>query len=273
MSYSIYPIKPPNCDLPVYVSGIGYEDNQPHVMRKEGFPLPHIFLCISGTGILKVNKMEYRIEKGTMFYLAPNIPHEYDGITDRWEVEWITFNGNNLGPILKELNLDCTKVIKLSSIDKMESYYKKIMISLKASDNQGRVISSGILYTMLVEFYTFLHKTMEYEDSEGNRAITIMKDYIDLHYNETITLEELSDQIHATPQYLCRLFKKHLNIRPFQYIAMKRIQHAKILLSDSNLSINDIAHQVGYNDCSYFCAIFKKIEMISPSEFRGLRLR
>ena len=86
-------------------------------------------------------------------------------------------------------------------------------------------------------------------------------------------MEELSDQIHATPQYLCRMFKRHLNVRPFQYIAMKRIQHAKILLTDSDLSINEIAHRVGYNDCSYFCAIFKKIELISPSEFRGLRLR
>ena len=273
MSYSIYPIKPPNCDLPVTVSGIGYEDNQPHVIRKEGFPLPHIFLCISGTGILKVNKIEYRIEKGTMFYLAPNIPHEYYGITDRWEVEWITFSGINLEPILKELNLYSTKVIILSSIDKMESYYKKIMISLKPGDNQGRVIASSILYTILVEFYTFLTKVMEDENSEGNRTIALIKDYIDIHYNENLSLEELSEYIHVTPQYLCRLFKRHLNVRPFQYIAMKRIQHAKILLSDSNFSVNDIAHRVGYNDCSYFCAIFKSIEMISPSEFRGLRLK
>ena len=51
---------------------------------------------------------------------------------------------------------------------------------------------------------------------------------------------------------------------------MKRIQDAKKMLSDTNMSVNDIAHSVGYNDCSYFCAIFKRYEMISPSEFRGL---
>jgi AraC family transcriptional regulator, arabinose operon regulatory protein len=42
------------------------------------------------------------------------------------------------------------------------------------------------------------------------------------------------------------------------------------MLSENMLSVNDIAHLVGYNDCSYFCAVFKKYEMISPTEFRGL---
>jgi len=54
---------------------------------------------------------------------------------------------------------------------------------------------------------------------------------------------------------------------------MKRIQHAKELLSANNMPVNDIAHLVGYNDCSYFCAIFRKYEMISPSEFKGLKLK
>ena len=56
MSCSIYPINSSNCNLPVIVFGIGYEDNQPHVMRREGYPIHQIFICKNGEGTLKVNE-------------------------------------------------------------------------------------------------------------------------------------------------------------------------------------------------------------------------
>ena len=95
-------------------------------------------------------------------------------------------------------------------------------------------------------------------------------DYINTNYKRDITLTELSDLIGLSPQYLCRLFKECLNLRPFEYLARRRIQQAKILLLEEKRNINEIAAEVGYNDCSYFCAVFKKHEMLSPAEFRNL---
>ena len=95
-------------------------------------------------------------------------------------------------------------------------------------------------------------------------------DYIDKNYRRDLTLVELSDLIDLSPQYLCRLFKECLNMRPFEYLARKRIQQAKLLLLEDQKNINEIAAMVGYNDCSYFCAVFKRHEMLSPAEFRSL---
>ena len=271
MSYSVYPINTPTCNLPVIVSGIGYEDNQPHVFRKEGFPTPQIFICKSGDGTLKESDNVYIIKEGTFFFLMPNTPHEYYGNTDKWELIWISFSGTQLENILNVLRFDRTKIGILSNMNKIEALIHKLFVTLKADDNSGIIISSSILYEILVELYTMLQKTYEDETSDGNIMINRIKHYIDEHYNEDITIEGLSDLVNITPQYLCRMFKKYLNLRPFQYIAMKRIQRAKIMLSDHTLSIHDIARSVGYNDCSYFCAIFKKHEMISPSEYRGLK--
>lgn len=106
---------------------------------------------------------------------------------------------------------------------------------------------------------------------EGNTIVSKIKQYIDYHYNEPLTLDGLSELANVSQQYLCRVFIKYLNVRPFQYITMKRIQNAKNLLSNSEMSVNEIAQLVGYNDCSYFCSVFKKLEMISPAEFRGLK--
>lgn len=271
MSSSIYPINSPTSNLPVIVMGIGYEDNQPHVLRRDGFPIPQIFICKSGEGTLKINEKVFIIKSGTFFYLMPNTPHEYYGNTDKWEVKWISFSGNQIDTILTELKFDSTKVGILSNIEKMESSFKKIFVTLKSDDDYGKLISSSILYKLLVELYTLLYRKHDDDTSEGNSIMNNIKLYIDEHYNQNITLDELSELVNITPQYLCKMFKRHLQLRPFQYIAIKRIQHAKIMLSNNTMSINDIAHLVGFNDCSYFCAIFKKYEMISPSEFRGLK--
>jgi YesN/AraC family two-component response regulator len=117
--------------------------------------------------------------------------------------------------------------------------------------------------------FTIVYQKHREGNSDIDNKINKIKQYIDEHYNQEITLEELSALAAITPQYLCRLFKKYFDLRPFQYITRKRIQQAKKLLSDNTLSVNEIAHSVGFNDCSYFCAIFKKNEMMSPTEFRG----
>ena len=269
MSHSIYPTNSLLCNLPFIVLGIGYEDNQPHILRKEGFPVPQIFICKSGEGVLKVNEIEYIIKQDSFFFLAANTPHEYYGNTNKWEVNWISFSGNQIDNVLSELKFEGTVVDTLGNIHKIEALFKRIYDILKSDDPFGRITSSRILYDILVEFYITIHNSNA-AISDGNRIINAVKHYIDEHYDQNITLEELSTLMDITPQYLCRLFKKHLHLRPFQYIAMKRIQNAKTLLSDNKLSIQEIAHKVGFSDCSYFCAIFKKYEMISPSEFKGL---
>ena len=59
-------------------------------------------------------------------------------------------------------------------------------------------------------------------------------------------------------------------MRPFEYLAKRRIQKAKLMLVQDKYTVNEIAQIVGYNDCSYFCSVFKKHEGISPAEFRAL---
>ena len=272
MSKIIYPINPPNSHLPILVMGIGYEDNQPHMQRKDGYPIHQIFICKSGEGTLRVNDKTHIIKKGSFFYLMANSPHEYYGNSDKWELRWISFSGNQIDDILTELKFDSNQlgVLSISNIDKMEASLKKIYISLKSEDISGKFIASSVLYEILVDMYTMIHSKQEDESSEGNSIINLIRLYIDEHYNQDMTLEELSDLANITPQYLCKLFKKHLGLRPFQYITMKRIQYAKNMLSDYTMSVNDIAHKVGFSDCSYFCAIFKRYEMVTPTQFRGL---
>jgi AraC family transcriptional regulator of arabinose operon len=270
MSSSIYPINNPPYKLPFVVLGIGFEDNQAHILRKEGYSVHQMLFCKSGEGTLIVNQKTYKILKNTFFYLEPNTPHEYYGNTDIWEVEWITFSGNHIEDTLNELEFDCSKIGVLSNFNTIQSLFNKIYVTLKAEEHFGKLISSNMLFELLVECYIMSHNESKNAPPKGAYLAESVKNYIDEHYDEDITINELSELVNVTPQHLCRIFKRHLNLRPFEYLAMKRIKEAKTLLSNTKMTVYDIGLKVGYHDCSYFCAMFKRYELISPSEFRGL---
>lgn len=198
----------------------------------------------------------------------PDAPHEYYGNTDIWELNWIAFSGNITLPLLEGLQI-ATRPIDLSPYKgKLKSLFRRIFTALKSDDLAGKATASGVLYELIMELYAITHRLHDSSHGENN-LLKSVENYIEENYNKNLPLDELAAHAHISPQYLCRLFKKYKKLRPFEYITMKRIQHAKAMLSDQSLSIAEIARLTGYNDCSYFCLVFRKQEQLSPSEFRG----
>ena len=96
-----------------------------------------------------------------------------------------------------------------------------------------------------------------------------IKNYIDSHYSENITLDFLSNLTYVNKFHLVHLFTKEMGISPINYLINKRIDESKNLLSTTNYSIRDISSIVGFSNSSYFSQMFKKITGISPKDFRS----
>ena len=93
--------------------------------------------------------------------------------------------------------------------------------------------------------------------------------YIQSHFTQNISGEQLSQKIGIVPSYLARLFKQRLGVSPTEYCAQLRINHAQFLLqTDPPLLIRDIARAVGYEDPNYFSRVYKKITGNWPTESR-----
>ncbi|MDE7294184.1 MAG: helix-turn-helix transcriptional regulator, partial [Oscillospiraceae bacterium] len=69
-------------------------------------------------------------------------------------------------------------------------------------------------------------------------------------------------------QYICLLFKRTLGTRPMEYIAKRRIQAAKELLTSSDKTVENIAIETGFCTASYFCKLFKRYEGMTPIQFK-----
>jgi len=102
------------------------------------------------------------------------------------------------------------------------------------------------------------------------RPITEAKHYIQQHYQEALRLEDVSTAVGFNATYFSTLFKKETGQNFMDYLTELRVSKAKELLCGEELSVQDVAEQVGYRDLKYFSRLFKKLTGVSPSDYKKL---
>ncbi|CAM3903471.1 response regulator transcription factor [Lederbergia lenta] len=94
--------------------------------------------------------------------------------------------------------------------------------------------------------------------------------YIDANIKKQINLSETASHVHLNSSYFSVLFKEQTNMTFSEYITRKRLQAAKNLLIHSDLTVEEISHEIGYQTPKYFIKLFKEHEAITPSKYRKL---
>lgn len=113
-------------------------------------------------------------------------------------------------------------------------------------------------------------KNIQAQKEDGRRPVRVAKQYIQNHYAEGITLEEVADVVGFSSSYFSGLLKKEMGIGFSEYLIQLRMEKAKELLKGTNMNIKDICKQVGYLDLKHFTTLFKKYTGIKPGEYRKL---
>lgn len=101
----------------------------------------------------------------------------------------------------------------------------------------------------------------------SNRIVQATKEYLETHYAEDISLEDIAEQVNISPQYFSKLIKKTTGFNFTDWLSTLRVKKAKELLTNSNLTVKEVCFLVGYKDPNYFSRIFKKRIGMTPSEF------
>lgn len=102
----------------------------------------------------------------------------------------------------------------------------------------------------------------------ANRQCASVRQYIDLHYKENITLDLLAEKVSINKYYMAHAFKREYGVSPINYLIARRIQEGKRLLIETDLSLSQIASVLGFSSSSYFSQSFRSAEGSSPTEYR-----
>lgn len=117
---------------------------------------------------------------------------------------------------------------------------------------------------------SYIRELAQKRENETVRPIRRAKQYIQNHYGEPLTLEMVSSEVGLSTAYFSALFKKTEGEGFTKYLTGVRMEQAKILLRESNISVAEICRRVGYNDLKHFVHTFEKLSGVKPSTYRKL---
>ncbi len=109
----------------------------------------------------------------------------------------------------------------------------------------------------------------QYTDVRHAHALHLCMQYIEVHYYEKITLNQLAEMVYLSPSYLSRVFTRETGTTFNDYLNSVRINKAKNLLKYNDLHIADVANAVGFDDQSYFTKVFRRFTGVTPLKYRS----
>lgn len=253
--------------LPVYVTSIGYWEHQIEMRRDEGFPDYQLHQTIRGVGEYTVNGRTIRVGPGEVFVLYPDERHVYGPVSGRWEMAWVAFNGREASALLRYGGWQSSGSGRLGEEALLEPF--RTMLEEDSFAYEANLARSHGMYALLLELARAAQGAGGHEQ-DMNRMRPIL-DYIEAHLDRPLSLRELAEAASVSPQYLCRLFRRTLQMRPMQHINLQRVARSKqLMFASRGMKMHEIARAVGFDSASYFGAVFKRATGTSPEQFRRL---
>lgn len=265
---SIYPYNPEAKTLPFFLSGIGGSEYQERVNRPDGYMWNQILFCAIGSGTLEYDEKEVKISAGDYFFLPKDTPHTYYPDDKIWDVRWIAFEGSICDEILVRFGMTSPIVITPTDETTMERIFNKMVISQENDILYCDYTCSGLLYDYLIEFHRFMDANVDSARSRQISMILPVLRFMHDNFHSDISMTQLSEIMGVTPQHFCRIFKKTMNVRPNEFLTQLRLDEAKRLLTERDMSVSYAAEKSGFRDAGYFSTVFRKWEGISPLEYK-----
>lgn len=226
-----------------------------------------IAFVLSGEGNLSYNGIEHHLCEGQGLFIDCHKPNLFRcNKKNPWSVLWIHFNGVSASYYYELFRSVYGTVFLPHSLSEL----KKLVYEIMANNAHKSVNTEIINAKLITDILTIMiaePNVIGPVDNYSAQMKSVME-YIDSHFTENINLDEISTAFYINKYYLTREFKKTYGETIFRHIISRRINYAKELLASTDKSIEEIAHQSGFNDQSNFSRQFKKCEGISALTFR-----
>lgn len=154
--------------------------------------------------------------------------------------------------------------------DPEEVYYvlKSLVLELDQQHRTG-TMAELLFIQLLVRIARLWQETQINSTSQTEWYVKRSIQYIHQNYDRPIRVEHIASAVNVHPGYLHRIFKKHMNTTPTDYLTRLRMEKAVMLLGQTDIPIQEIADYIGVGSRQYFHLLFKKHTGQTPAEYRG----
>lgn len=255
-------VYPPNG----HPKGFAFDWQQGRIL--EGFALIYIS---SGRGAFESKPgFSAAIEPGHTFLLFPGVWHRYAPDPQAgWHEHWIGFDGETARRWLRYKFISAKNpVVRVHAEDTMLATFSRLMQAIRANRPALQQIMAGATDNLMGLIYSAQQTHPADEAPNPNAiesAITRIQNEFHYHWDMKVLAQELG----VSYSWFRHTFTVHTGLSPHQYLLELRLVHARNLLSESQLSIKEIAQQTGFEDELYFSRLFRQRLHLTPSQWRS----
>lgn len=272
-----------------------YNKNDEWFPVQHSHPFTEFFYVTEGEGELHVEDKTYDLKKDDFVIINSKIRHSENSIDDA-EFSYIVLGveglaiqafGKNFDVNIESEDTESDTLITSDYIDSyvfINNFEKYSQEAIEMLEDVEKEINSNQLYSKNIAKYLFsiflmkmnrsVNNSMVIEkDKRGSKQLNFIKNYLENHYTQDISLDDLAGKVYISKYYLVHEFKKAFGYTPMDYLLHVRLDTAKKLLVNADYSIKKISELSGFSSQSYFNQIFKKKVGVSPSEYKRENLK
>ena len=268
---------------------------RPHTSKREKLQSYLCFIVEDGEGELVYEGKKYELRSGDVVFIDCRKAYSHStGMNPNaglWSLRWCHFYGPSMPaiyakycergglPVIRgaDVSVDLARGADMGRRDDVScgadvSQYAAILTDIYTLASSSDYIRDMRINGKLNDLLTLLMESSWHREAHTNAPkkmeISRVKSFLDEHYKEKLSLESVAGHFFIDKHYLARLFKEQYGVTLVTYLQQVRITHAKRMLRFTDKSIEEIGLECGIGELNYFSRVFKKLEGVSPSEFR-----
>ena len=236
--------------------------------------LPHshycaeLFYIMSGKGFFRVESQQFPIHPGDLVVVNPCVLHTELSFVDN-PLEYIVMGIDGVQFQRSDSRERRFFHLPDSEIrDDCRFYMETILRECADRHEDYLEVCAGLTQVFLVLLRRLSHRRLSVSRSKSTSECARVKQYMDEHFAEDISLDTLAALSHMNKHYLVHAFNKEVGCSPISYLLARRISESKHLLENSSDSVSQLSLRLGFSSPSYFSQRFKKAVGITPLEYR-----
>lgn len=241
-----------------------FKTKESHIARIEAME-EEVYLVlyfIEGSGILVENEYTALETKSTLIRLCNQ---DFSIYLDQCEVYYALLQGNHIKEFLKEEIF----LLDLCFSKKTEIFFYSLISSL----DKYKMVDEFSISASVLRFYSdFTNYLKGFRELSGKQEIVEKAlSFIEANYQAEISLSDISEASGYSEYYFLRIFKEVMRMTPYDYLIRRRLSQVKLLLLNSEKTIEEIALECGFKSDISLYKTFKNIYKITPREFKKMK--
>ena len=264
-----YAAPEPNDFFEIDLCGITPPNPRYEVYRSDS-PIYVIEYVNAGKGWLDIGGGHYEVKAGDFYFLRKGASGRYYADREEpFDKIWINFRGKLIDDIISVYCASENVIIRPQNDTRIRDMIQGIHARLRdiTDETSAEVLRACSVDVIAILSIAMRHETLDRGFLPATTAEKI-KRYIDMQLCEDLSLAGIAQVFHIHEVYAIRLFRERYGVTPMKYLSTRRIDLARRMIAEGQLSFKEIAAALRFADGPYFSSRFKKETGMSPSEYR-----